>query len=414
MQRCREQNIELIADYLREGCKPVSHRLGVELEHNIVHDDGRPASYSEPGGVHDLLERMSAHYGKRVEEAGRIVGLSNPGEDISIEPAAQVEISGGPHDSAADFVRCYAAFRSRLDPQLEALGLHVAIAGYNPVAKAADLELIPKFRYRCMDRYLGAISPYGPRMMRATTSLQVSIDFRSEDDAVRKFRLANVVGPILALVTDNAPVYEGAPNPHHAVRVRVWEDVDPDRCNVVPGGVDAGFTFRDYARYVLDVPAILVPDGSHPEGFRYVGPQTFGDVYADRPMTRAEIEHALSMEWPDVRLKHFVEIRPADALPMPYSAAYVALVEGLFYRDAALDAMDAAFEGVTQLDVEAAKWKVVFDGYDARAYRKTAGEWADWLFDVARSGLDPQEAAYLDPLQDLVARRLCPRDVLWG
>lgn len=414
MQPCREQNIQLIADYLREGCKHGSRRLGVELEHNLVHDDGRPASYSEPGGVHDLLERLGRQYTQRFQENGNIVGLANPGEDLSIEPAAQLEISGGPYLSADDFARHYADFRSRLDPELHALGLHVALAGYNPAAKALDLELIPKFRYRCMDRYLGAISPYGPRMMRGTTSLQVSIDYSSEADAVRKFRLANIVGPFLALVSDNAPVYEGAPNPYHAVRLRVWEDVDPDRCNVVPGGADPGFTFEDYARYVLDVPAILVPDAERPEGFRYVGKRTFGDIYANRAMTRAEVEHALSMEWPDARLKHYVEIRPGDALPMPYSAAYVALVEGLFYHEANLDAMEAAFCDVRHIDVEAAKWKVVFDGYDARAYRKPASEWVDWLFQLAAEGLDERESAYLEPLRELASRRLSPRHVLYG
>jgi len=413
MQPCREQNTQLIANYLRGGIKCDSRKLGVELEHNLVHEDGRPVSYSEPGGVKELLERLSVHYQQHSEENGNIVGLANPGENITIEPAAQIEISGGPYDSVADFVRGYTAFRSRLDPELEALGLKVSLTGYNPVSKALDLELIPKFRYKSMNHYLGSISPYGPRMMRCTTSLQVSIDFYSEADAVRKLRLANIIGPFLALITDNVPVYEAQKNTTHAVRMRVWEDVDPDRCNIVPGAADPGFTFEDYARYILDVPAILVPDESHPEGFRYVGEQTFGDVYANRVMTQAELEHALSMEWPDARLKHYVEIRPGDALPMPYSAAYVALLEGLFYNNDSLDAMDAAFANVRHLDVEAAKWKVIFDGFEARTYRKPAYEWVNWLFELARAGLDESEAAFLDPLEELASQRLTPREVLY-
>lgn len=411
MQPYREQNLQLIADYLSSGCKQGSRRLGVEMEHTLVHDDGRPVSYSEPGGVKELLERMSAFYDERHEEQGNIVGLSRPGENITIEPAAQVEISAGPFESAADFAAAYADFRAnRFDPLLQEFGLHAPLTGYNPVAKALDLELIPKFRYRSMNKYLGDISPYGPRMMRCTTSLQVSIDFESEQDAARKLRLANIVAPFFALITDNVPVYEGEPNGVHAMRMRVWEDVDPSRCNVVPGSADPGFTFMDYARYILDVPAILVPDETEPEGFRFVGNQTFGEVYADRVMTRAELEHALSMEWPDNRLKTYIEIRPADAMPAPYATAFVALVEGLFYSEASLCAMDEAFAAVRHLDVEAAKWKVIFDGFDARAYGKPAAQWVDWLFALAHDALDGEEEALLAPLEDLAAARLTPRE----
>ena len=414
MQPCREQNLQLIDDYLRSGCKCEDEplRLGVEMEHTLVHSDGRPVSYSEPGGVRDLLERMSVHYDERSEERGNIVGLAKERENITIEPAAQVEISAGPFLRVADFVDAYEDFRRRLDTELQALDLHAPLTGYNPVVGALDLELIPKFLYRSMNHYLGSISPYGPRMMRCTTSLQVSIDFRSEADAVRKMRLANVVTPFLYLITDNVPVYEGLPNDRYCTRMRVWEDVDPDRCNIVPGSADVGFTFRDYANYILDVPAILVPDAEAEEGFRYVGDQTFGDVYADRVMTRAELEHALSMEWPDNRLKTYIEIRPADAMPLPYAAAYVALLKGLFYSAANLDALDAAFADVRHLDVEAAKWKVREDGFEARAYRKPAHEWVDWLFGLAHDGLDAEEAAFLEPLESLARQRLTPREAL--
>lgn len=412
MQNYRGENLQLIVDYLRSGAKDDNFKLGVEMEHVLLHEDGTTATYSEPGGVHDLLERMSVHYQTRTEENGKIVGLSNPDESITIEPAAQVELSAGAVASISEFEQAYARFRAHMDPELDALGLTAPLTGYNPVAKALDLELIPKFRYRCMDRYLSAISAYGQRMMRCTTSLQVSIDFSDEADAVRKLRLANIVAPFFALITDNVPVFEGVPNSTHAMRMRVWEDVDPDRCNIVPGSADPGFTFEDYARYILDMPAILVPDESAPEGFRYVGDLTFGEIYADRIMTRAEIEHALSMEWPDNRLKTYVEIRPADAMPLPFAVSFVALVKGLFYSLENLDAMDEAFSSVRHLDVEAAKWKVIFDGYDARAYRRPAYEWVDWLFELAHRGLNEEDAAYLAPLQDLAIRRLTPREVL--
>ena len=43
-------------------------------------------------------------------------------------------------------------------------------------------------------------------MMRATAATQVSIDYQDEADFVRKMRVANLLTPFFALLSDNAPV----------------------------------------------------------------------------------------------------------------------------------------------------------------------------------------------------------------
>lgn len=45
---------------------------------------------------------------------------------------------------------------------------------------------------------LQAAGMHAERMMRATTSMQVSIDFASEADAVRKLRIATLLGPVFS------------------------------------------------------------------------------------------------------------------------------------------------------------------------------------------------------------------------
>ena len=60
-------------------------------------------------------------------------------------------------------------------------------------------------------------------------------------------------------------------------------------------------------------------------------------------MTEAEIEHAISMHFNDVRVKHYVEIRPADALPVPYALAYVAFIKGIFYQEEAISSLLDSF-----------------------------------------------------------------------
>lgn len=418
-----QRNRKLIADYLRSGSKGPKDgahgMLGFELEHVVLRalPDGSsaPAEYEGSHGVAELLRRLRPHYDAPLLEGDRLVGLACPGETVTTEPSLQTEVSAGPHGSVTELAGEYRRWRSWVDPIVDELGLSLPELGYNPTAPTAELPLSPKFRYACMDRYLRAIGGYGPQMMRGSASLQISIDFSDERDAARKLRIANAIGPVMALMLDNAPIHEGGPRRYNLVRTRIWQDVDPARCGVVPGSLGQGFSFERYADWVLGVPAILVPDESSPGGWRYVGAQTFAAVYRDREMTRAEVEHALSMEWPDVRVKTYLEIRQADAVPAPYAFAYAALVKGLFYGEASLSVLEgelsqAGSEGgfVSAWDVTAAKDALILDeegGYGARVYGRPVGAWADLLLRLAHQELDTDEERYLDPLDELVSSR---------
>ena len=96
-------------------------------------------------------------------------------------------------------------------------------------------------------------------MMRASSSLQISIDFRDESDAMRKFRVSEKIAPILALMADNSPFYEGKNRHGHMARFALWTRMKQDRCGVVPGSLGTDFGFDDYADYILTRRAILVP-----------------------------------------------------------------------------------------------------------------------------------------------------------
>ena len=208
--------------------------------------------------------------------------------------------------------------------------------------------------------------------------------------------------PLFSLLCDNAPVFEGAPRRRELVRTQIWRYCDPDRCGLVPGVMGEGFSLRAYAEYVLDTPAILVP--CETGEWRYTE-RSFGEIYAEHVMTRVEVEHAVSMLFNDVRLKTYIEIRPADAMPVPYVIAYAALVKGLFYCAENLDALDELFAGVTGEQVEEAKTALMEKGYGAAVYDRPVAELADAVISLARDGLAQDERTYLDPLAALVAKR---------
>jgi len=403
-QPARESNIRALVAYFESGVHKEPGRLGIELEHIIVKDKGlSPVSYGQEHGVQWILKQLEKDYPEATYDAeGDLLGVARPGEAVTLEPAAQLELSAGPFVGLDEASACFEAFDKKVAEILSPVGQRALLVGYHPTAAAEDLQLIPKRRYKFMNFYLGDIGASGVRMMRGSASTQVSIDYFSVKDCLRKLRLAFALTPIFALITDNAAVFEGRPRPHKLMRTELWLKCDPDRCCLVPGVMDSGFSLERYAEYILDTPAILIP--CKEQEWCY-SEKTFGELYADTVMDRADIEHAVGMFFTDVRLKTYIEIRPADSMPVPFVVAYAGLIKGLFYSEASLDALDKLFAGVDEAAVDEGKEALMASGYEATVYGRPVAELADTLMALAKEALDDEERRYLAPLDDLVSRR---------
>lgn len=402
-QRIYEHNIQAIVEFFESGITNDAGALGIELEHTLTKKDLSPVSYSEEHGVEWVLEELKTHYPQETRDPdGSLLGVARPGEAVTIEPAAQLELSAGPFHSLCEAEQTFTAFENTLTQILEPQGMQALTVGYHPSSRAEDLELIPKRRYKFMNLYLGGKSPYGVYMMRGSASTQISIDYSSTQDCLRKLRIAFALVPILSLICDNSPVFEGKPSEHPLVRTEIWRYCDPDRCGVVPGIMKTNFTLRDYAEYLLNAPAILKP--CKKEQWCYTE-RTFKEIYEDKEISRAEVEHITSMFFTDVRLKTYIEIRPADALPIPYALAYAALIKGLFYSNENLATLENLLANVQATDIEAAKTELMKRGYGAQVYNKEVTFWTDELMILAKNGLSADERHYLEPLLTLVAKR---------
>ena len=399
------QNVEAIVEYFKSGIKDPGEpgRLGIELEHIVVGVHDKPVTYDEEHGVRWMLEQLADGYsGKTLGDSGALLGLTGGNKVISLEPAAQFELSAGPFDDAAEARDEFLAFQRQIATLIDPFDHRMLAVGYHPSAKADDLPLIPKARYRYMDEHFSAIGRYGRCMMRGSAATQVSIDYYSIEDCLRKLRLASALAPLFALMCDNSPKFEGEPSPHHMMRTKIWRECDPARCGTIPGVLDRDFSLEAYAEYVLRTPAIFYYDE---DGIEHATEKTFDEVYADRAMTHDDVEHALSLFFNDARCKTYIEIRPADAMPMTFVAAYATLIKGLFYYDGSLDALDELLADVDINAVEQAKTDLMRDGYDAMVYGTPAAELVDKLFAIARSSLHQGEAMLLRPLAQLVAMR---------
>src|SRR5437867_1951749 len=88
--------------YFEGGSKP-RERWGLGLEYEragVFRDSGRAVPYEGPASVETILNTL-ARGGRWTpsHEGGRVVGLSRGGTRITLEPGAQMELSGGIHRS---------------------------------------------------------------------------------------------------------------------------------------------------------------------------------------------------------------------------------------------------------------------------------------------------------------------------
>lgn len=393
--------------YFQDGCKPEGRlSLGLEVEHFLTHPDGAPAAFAE---VQALLESLQQAGDQPILQDGEKMGVRSDAYLLTLEPAAQLEISILPQAGVGALMAVYEGFSARLNRAARPLGLRVWTLGYHPTRRAESLPLIPKKRYEVMDRYLQKRGRHGTQMMRGTASTQVSVDYFSEQDFVRKYRVACLIAPLLALLTDNAPVYEAQPNRSACVRTTIWNDVDPDRCGIPPMLMDADFGFEAYADYVLQKPLVVSRRGHRTEG---VGRKSAFEVYPSA-LQREEIEQILSMFFFDVRLKNYIEIRVADSMPAGYIAGYAEVIKAIFSSPAAQESILRHYAGATVGSIEAAKLGVCCHGYQAQIYGHPVADEIAWLMAQAKSRISTPEARRrLEPLAALAAQKKTIREAI--
>lgn len=404
MSKLDEQK-KVLVEYFRQGCKPEERlTFGLEVEHFITHAGGEPATFAE---VQSVMQQMQQSYDTPIVIDGAYMGYTTEMYGVSLEPACQLEVSLVPQRNVIQMMDIYNQFYLQLSMTLAARGLRAWTVSYHPTRRAEELPLIPKQRYEAMDRYFKNTGSCGIQMMRATASTQISVDYYSERDFVQKMRVACLLTPFFALLTDNAVRYQAHRNNAYSVRTRIWQDVDSERCGVPPHLMDPDFGFEKYAETVLTRPLIVALRGNRTKA---VGRKSAQEIYGSH-LLKKETEHILSMFFFDARLKSYLEIRGADCMPPKYIAAYAQLVKTIFGSQAALQNVLRHYEGTTTGDIANAKMAICKDGHNAWVYGHPVGKELAWLLLQARSRTPSQEErALLEPFARLVVTKKTIRE----
>jgi len=405
--------------HLENGSKPKADwRIGTEHE-KFVYDlkTMKPVPYEGQGGIRALLEGMRRFGWAPVMEGDHIIGLSQDGASISLEPGGQFELSGAPLRSVHQTCAEVNTHQEQVREIANEIGVGVLGLGYAPNWTLDDVPQMPKGRYDIMRRYMPKVGGYGLEMMFRTCTVQVNLDFSSEADMVKKFRVGLALQPVATALFANSPFREGRANGFLSYRSHIWTDVDNARAGMLPFVFEDGFGFERYVDYALDVPMYFVyRDGRYIDvagkSFRDFLDARIPELKGITPSMSDWADH-LTTIFPEVRLKTFLEMRGADGGGWRRICGLPALWVGIYYDQTSLDAAWDLVKNWTAEERQSMRDSVPTQAFRTPFRDRTVGDLAREMLDISAAGLrrraqadsiGTNEEGFIQPLFELVNR----------
>ena len=383
-----------LIEYMAAGCKPRENwRIGTEHEKFPYHlDDLSPLTYDEENGIRKVLEELQQFGWEPVYEGDNVIALrKDGGGTISLEPAGQLELSGDAVETIHQTCGEVTSHLQQVKTISRDMGIGFLGLGYRPIGEADDMQWMPKGRYKIMREYMPKRGTMGLEMMKSTCTVQVNLDFDSEETMVKMFRVSLALQPVATALWANSPFRHGKPSGFLSYRSHIWTDTDPDRCGTLPFVFEDGFGFERYVDYMLDVPMYFVyRDGKYLDAsglsFRNFMAGKLEILPGEYPKMSDWVDH-LSVAFPEVRLKQFLEMRGADGGPWARLCALPAFWVGLLYDDTALNAAYDLIRDWTQEEHDRLRAEVPVSALKTKFRNRTVREVALDALQISHGGL---------------------------
>lgn len=393
---------------MRSGCRPKEKwRFGTEHEklgYNL--SDHKRIDYNS---IKALLEGLCSRFGwEPIMEGQYIIGALLDGQSVTIEPGGQFELSGAPVDTLHKTCSEVNSHLYQVKTMAQELGIAFLTAGFDPKWAVKDVPIMPKNRYRIMREYMPKVGTLGHDMMFRSTTIQVNIDFESEQDMVEKARIGLALQPVATALFANSPFRDGKPTGYLSWRSHVWTDVDNNRCGTLPFVFDDDFGFDRYVEYALDVPMYFVyREGQYMDAtggsFRAFMEGNLESFPGEKP-TLKDWENHLSTIFPEIRLKKFIEMRGADGGPWKIICALSALWVGLLYDSESQAAALDLIKDWTRADHDHLREQVPRTALKTPFRQGTVQDLAKKMLQLSKNGLSRRgnhEEPFLEPLQEI-------------
>ena len=408
---------EEILKLFEAGCKPSqTHKIGIEYERLPVFSvTSKAVDYSSEFGICNFLRNFAREENwDYIMDDYNIIGLKQGHDTITLEPGCQIEMSLEPQRKIEELKSKITDLDKKLKPVLNKFNIKLLNYGVSPLSTHKSINLIPKKRYKIMAKYLWGI--LSDVMMRETAGIQCCIDFESEEDAMRKFKIANKLVPFLTAMFANSPVRGGVETGYKSFRALSWLNTDNDRCGFV-GQIDEHFSFEEYVDYVLDSPMIFInrDSGAIPVNGKITFKQFMDEGFEGFEADIDDFRLHANLYFPEVRLRNFLEIRNHDCVGKDLQYALLAIYKGILYSHSAMDEVEELFKPYEYRDFSELRYNVPKSALNAKIANHCIKDVVKEILYIAEKsliGMDSGEEKFIEPIKELSLNGITPADII--
>lgn len=420
-QEKNDERIDLksILRVFEDGFKHTSeHKVGIEFERlPISTKDYKMVDYSQENGIYDFLRAFAKFDGwEYITDDYNIIGLKKDEDRITLEPGCQFELSLKPEKDIQDLKNKIDYLNKKMMPLLRKHDINLLEYGISPVSTYKYINLIPKKRYHIMADYLWGI--LSDVMMRETAGIQACYDYSSEKDAIRKFRIANILSPFVTAMFANSPIRGGVDTGYKTFRGLSWLNTDNERCLFMSRKLfdkKYPYDFKDYIKEVIQTPMIFIVREEKP--VEILGKINFEQFmkngFEGYKATLEDFKLHANLYFPEVRLRDFIEIRNHDCTNHGMQYSILAIYKSILYNNNALEEIEKLLSKFTYNNVSEFRYNVPRNALNSRIGKYSAKEITKEILKISQNSLkEIEEEQFLDPIMELTPYGITPADII--
>ncbi|MDC3068955.1 glutamate-cysteine ligase family protein [Candidatus Pelagibacter sp.] len=408
---------ENIIEYFKSGIKhEKDFKIGIEHEKFLFNSkNNRRIDYPK---VREMFSALNEFGWSPNKEKGNIIGLTKEGKNITLEPGNQIELSGEKLNNIHEACAESHDYLFELRQVTKKLGINIVSTGFDPISKLDEIPNNPKERYKLMTKDMPLGGKLSLDMMYRTCGTQLNIDYSSEEDFFKKFKIVNSIVPISIALFANSSIVERKKSNYLSYRSKVWQ-------NTSRGGLPKLFfenlNFEKYADFVINFPILFLQEKqNYISGKKYI----FKDFMegkiseiSNRLPNESDLSMHLSTIFTENRLKKYIELRSMDTCGWDCLCAGPAFFIGMLYGN-----LDNVYDIVSSWDKDKiinAYLDAPKKGFNTQLMGKDLLYWSSILLKTSREGLDSRdiinksaknETLFLNHLQKVVDNKMTNAD----
>ena len=400
---------EQIIEYFKSGIKDKKNfRIGIEHEKFLFNSqDNKRINYSK---IKEMFSALLEFGWNPVLEKGNVIGLNKGGKNITLEPGNQIELSGEKLNNIHEACAESQDYLFELKQVTKKLNINIVSSGFDPISKLEEIPNNPKQRYKLMTKDMPLGGELSLDMMYRTCGTQLNIDYESEEDFIKKFRVVNSIVPISIALFANSSIVEKKKSNFLSYRSKVWQ-------NTSRGGLPKIFfeelNFEKYADFVMNFPILFIKDKeNYISGQKYKFKDFMNKQIKemdDKSPSEDDLSIHLSTIFTENRLKKYIELRSMDTCGWDCLCAGPAFYVGILYGN-----LNEVYDLISKWEKDKiinAYLEAPQKGFNTQLMGKDLLYWASTLINLSRKGLENRdvlnknkknETLFLNHLQKII------------